>query len=800
MKHAISVERSHLARITALSVGLFVLAAILAPNLRADTKSDSQKQFERAVRMRTMLEGFLEKDRSLGDYQQTALAYRKVYLITPEAPDATTALIAEAELYEEMGRLFDPKFFGDAIARCNFLLKQYPGTRYRAETLFTIGKIQKDDQKKSTDAQATFKEFVKRYPRSEKADEARQALRELAGQRGSDAQPQSAQHPPDQRQADQRQADQRSADQRSADQRLPDQHQGDQHGTGQRPSEQPQTTAQSPVSPDKAPDKTDEGSADHPNSNQPQNSRRGQNPSSQNVSSQNTSSQNTSDAHPLKGQAVEPRVSDQRISSVTKVETWNSPDSTRIVVSLDDTIKYEAARIQSPDRIYFNLYKAKVSGKLARKALDVDDGTLKTIRVAQNKPDVVRIVLDVDGDRDYSAFLLANPYRLVIDIHGHFAKTASTSAALIAPTAPVPTPATPVAAPAAPSAAPTAASVLAPPAETPSASVASLSAAETKPDVKAPAASATLAPVAAAPPAPQSPAKVAEKTVLPLSKNAAKKTALLEPPAEPKPTRDGQRSLSRALGLKISRIVIDAGHGGHDTGTIGPHGLMEKDLCLDVALRLGTLIEEKLPGAEVIYTRTDDTFIPLEERTAIANNAQADLFISIHANSSRDGSARGIETYYLNFATTEESMEVASRENALSQESQHDLQDLIKKIARNDKVEESKELASDIQDSLTQRLQLVTHSEKNRGVKKAPFIVLIGANMPSILSEISFVSNPSDERLLRKGDQRERIADGLYRGISSYLDSLNSLSNNKQKLVSDNPAEPGTLASNGNPK
>lgn len=227
---------------------------------------------------------------------------------------------------------------------------------------------------------------------------------------------------------------------------------------------------------------------------------------------------------------------------------------------------------------------------------------------------------------------------------------------------------------------------------------------------------------------------------------------------------------------------------------------MEKDLCLDVALRLGSLIEEKLPGAEVIYTRTDDTFIPLEERTAIANNAQADLFISIHANSSHDGSARGIETYYLNFATTAESMEVASRENALSQESQHDLQDLIKKIARNDKVEESKELASDIQDSLTQRLQLVTHSEKNRGVKKAPFIVLIGANMPSILSEISFVSNPSDERLLRKGDQRQRIADGLYRGISSYLDSLNSLSNNKQKLVSDNPAEPGALASNGNPK
>ena len=217
------------------------------------------------------------------------------------------------------------------------------------------------------------------------------------------------------------------------------------------------------------------------------------------------------------------------------------------------------------------------------------------------------------------------------------------------------------------------------------------------------------------------------------------------------------------------------------------------------------LIEQKLPGAEVIYTRKDDTFIPLEERTAIANQAKADLFISIHANSSHDPAARGIETYYLNFATSAESMEVATRENANSQESLHDLQDLIQKIARNEKIEESKELASDIQDTLTARMQLVSHSERNRGVKKAPFVVLIGANMPSVLSEISFVSNPSDEKLLRKPDQRQRIADGLYRGIATYLDNLNSLSYNKQKLVSDNHIsgshlEPATVASAGNPK
>jgi N-acetylmuramoyl-L-alanine amidase len=264
--------------------------------------------------------------------------------------------------------------------------------------------------------------------------------------------------------------------------------------------------------------------------------------------------------------------------------------------------------------------------------------------------------------------------------------------------------------------------------------------------------------------------------------------------------RDGQQSLTRELGLKISRIVIDAGHGGHDTGTIGPHGLMEKDLCLDVALRLGKLIDQKMPGAEVIYTRKDDTFIPLGDLTAIANEAKADLFISIHANSSHDPDARGIETYYLNFSSSPDAVETAARENATSQESVHDLQDLIRQIARNDKIEESKELAGDIQDSLTQRLQLVSRDERNRGVKKAPFVVLIGADMPSILSEISFVSNPSDEKLLRKTDQRQRIADGLMRGITSYLDSLNSLSYNKQKLVSDNHPDGSALASAGNPK
>ena len=175
---------------------------------------------------------------------------------------------------------------------------------------------------------------------------------------------------------------------------------------------------------------------------------------------------------------------------------------------------------------------------------------------------------------------------------------------------------------------------------------------------------------------------------------------------------------------------------------------MEKDLCLDVALRLGKIIQQRLPGADIVYTRSDDTFIPLEERTNIANQAKADLFISIHANSSQDHAARGVETYYLNLKGSAEAMEVASRENASSDQGIHDLEDMVKKIARNEKIDESKEFAEDIQDSLAKRMQKTSKTVKDRGVRKAPFVVLIGADMPSILTEISFLSNPADEKLL----------------------------------------------------
>ncbi|HEY4010414.1 MAG TPA: N-acetylmuramoyl-L-alanine amidase, partial [Acidobacteriaceae bacterium] len=245
-----------------------------------------------------------------------------------------------------------------------------------------------------------------------------------------------------------------------------------------------------------------------------------------------------------------------------------------------------------------------------------------------------------------------------------------------------------------------------------------------------------------------------------------------EPAEPPPPTADGEATLMRALGLKIGRIVIDAGHGGHDSGTLGAGGIEEKDVVLDVALRLGKLLHDRL-GAEIVYTRADDTFIPLETRTAIANKAQADLFISVHANSSQDASARGVEVYYLNFTSDPEAMQVASRENAVSTQSVHELSDLVKKIALKDKIDESRELAEDVDESLYKGLERGNEGLKNRGVKKAPFVVLIGANMPSILAEISFVTNPTDADELRRPEYRERVAESLYAGVARYAKTIN---------------------------
>ena len=258
--------------------------------------------------------------------------------------------------------------------------------------------------------------------------------------------------------------------------------------------------------------------------------------------------------------------------------------------------------------------------------------------------------------------------------------------------------------------------------------------------------------------------------------------------AAPRASLDATKSLTRALGLKVNRIVIDAGHGGHDDGTIGPHGVMEKDVVLDIALRLSKLVQERM-GAEVVLTRSDDTFIPLHERTAIANDHKADLFLSIHANSSPAPEVAGTETFYLNFSSSPGAIDVAARENAGSDKNVGELKDLIQSITLNDKIEESRTFAQDVQTSIQSQAVRSNVAAKNRGVKQAPFVVLIGASMPSILAEIGFLTNSRDETNLGKPEYRQKVAEALYKGLTRYSESLSHFEVARQVVKTEKAGE-----------
>ena len=468
---------------------------------------------------------------------------------------------------------------------------------------------------------------------------------------------------------------------------------------------------------------------------------------------------------------------------VTDVQYWSTAEYTRIAVKLDQSVQFESQRIDNPERIYFDLKNAKLASHLMGQSFDVEDGVVKKVRVAQYKPGRARVVVETDDHASYNASVVLNPPRLMIDIHGEENHRSTASGAIKAGATKASAEETSGAndadadqtetqartdvfvaknkVPDQPNSSMSAAST---PKSTASVPKKVIVEADDDDDVSADPSDTTAS---------ASSAKAAKRTSTGSAGNRTRKqrSAASRGMREAQPTSGGDRSLIRTLGLKIGKIVIDPGHGGHDTGTIGPNGLLEKDLVLDVGKRLGKLLESRL-GADVVFTRSDDTFIPLESRTSIANQEQADLFVSVHANSSRDPDARGVETYYLNFTSSPEALEVAARENAASDKSIHELQDLVKKIALKEKVEESHEFASDVQQSLHAGLSAKTSGVRDRGVKKAPFVVLIGANMPSILAEISFLSNPGDERRLKTPDYRQRIAESLYRGISRYVNGL----------------------------
>jgi len=393
---------------------------------------------------------------------------------------------------------------------------------------------------------------------------------------------------------------------------------------------------------------------------------------------------------------------------VTAVRFWTFAEVTRIAIETNGEFRFRSDRLDNPDRLFFDLLATKPRmGVKGVQTTAVGDKLLKRIRVAETQPGMTRVVLDLESPVEYKASQLSNPDRLMIELR------AAAPAALDQPQTP--------------------------PLQTPQLQT----------------------------PEPAHVSGVLEKPVI-----SEKPVPPPPPPAlAAKRNSSGNRTLIRALGLKVGRVVIDPGHGGHDKGSIGPGGLLEKELVLDVAQRLGKLIEERL-GSEVIYTRDDDRFIPLESRTEMANENKADLFLSIHANSSPFPGVSGIETYYLNFSSTREAMDLASRENAGSQKSIHELGDIIEKITKHDKAEESREFAGKMQTALYSAAIRSNAAARNRGVKKAPFVVLIGATMPSILVEIGFVSNSRDETLLKRPEHRQKLAEALYNGLSRYAETL----------------------------
>jgi N-acetylmuramoyl-L-alanine amidase len=716
--------------------------------LAAAPEPKSEQAWDKAVGLRTELESSPAEQRTRDQYEAVLDAFRLIYHQNPTAAKAPAAVAAVADLLAEKGRtLNDQRTLRSAIGQYEFLREQYPDSPQVDNALLLEAEICRQDLKDAACAVDKLRAVVDSQPGTSFAEQADLELKQMAAE--------SAPKP--------------------------------EARTVKKSGPQVTVTARNPAL---APD--DSGIVAPP-----------QIPA------------------PVKN-------SGGRVVTITGMRHWSNPTSTRIAIDLGGKVEYEAARVPNPDRIFFDLHGARLAPSLNGHQVEVvDDGYLKRIRAAQFHPDVTRVVLDVTDVSEYSAFLLPNPWRLIIDIHsdksagrtvanGRPSTVAPQTAQQPAPRAASSPSGSPsggadstiadvaqlsseparVAATAGPTSEPVSARV---PGRTPGRVVAPAPLPRTAADPARP----TVAPAlpatgdtagSASPASPANPANPASglpglpgssgssgsSSTRSRKKSGAGKTgaAASASPGEEAaiphgadPDADGQRSLVRALGLKVGRIVIDPGHGGHDSGTLGPGGIQEKDVVLDVALRVGKLLHQRL-GAEIVYTRDDDTFIPLETRTAIANRAQADLFLSIHGNSSPEPSARGVETYYLNFTSDPTALEVAARENALSSSSVHQLSDLVRKITLKDKIDESREFAADVDADLFAGLKTGNPGLRDRGVKKAPFVVLIGAQMPSILAEISFLTNPDDADELRQGSYRQRIAEALDTGVERYLRGL----------------------------
>jgi N-acetylmuramoyl-L-alanine amidase len=438
------------------------------------------------------------------------------------------------------------------------------------------------------------------------------------------------------------------------------------------------------------------------------------------------------------------RAASTQKATLTKIERQATRDLVRVTVELDREVEYFEQTLSGPARVFFDLQNVQVVPELRDQVLSYPSDVVSKIRIGRHPDSVVRVVLDLEDVEKHSVFTLYNPFRLVIDAE----RTAARAAAMFPP----PLPATAFSVASMFGAMPRAAFVLP---ERP----------ELPPD-PLPARGPRVLPmpagvVASAPP---SPSPVGD----PPPKGGGHIPATI--PATPSANAAGGFSIARQLGLSVSRIVIDPGHGGHDPGVLGK-GLSEATLVLDVALRLEKLLQ-KDAGVDVVLTRRTDVYVPLEERTEIANRQNADMFLSIHANASRNRDAQGVETFFLSFASSADAEAVAARENSASSREMHHLPDLIKAITLNNKLDESRDLATMVQESLVSNLRRSNREIRSRGVKKAPFVVLIGAAMPSVLAEISFVSNARELALLKTPAYRQKIAEALYAAVTKYRRSL----------------------------
>ena len=409
-----------------------------------------------------------------------------------------------------------------------------------------------------------------------------------------------------------------------------------------------------------------------------------------------------------------------RIAEIRSVHRTRLADGVRVTIELDAEVPFHEEWLDGPSRVFVDFAATRAVRDLQDTTLrfDGDSDVIHQIRFGRHPNNTTRVVLDAQGVADYSVYPLYDPFTLVIDVFRQPTQYAGT--------------------------------VGAPPADVPFTPLPAVD---------------SLLPAGSPPPArTESPAEVAAGRAAP--------DASLPPPTPPSANGRGDFSIARQLGLGVSRIVIDPGHGGHDPGTQGP-GIDEAELVLDVALRLEQLLK-KTPELDVILTRRTDAFVPLQERTAIANREGADLFLSIHANASTNTRAGGIESYVLNFATNLSAKAVAARENAASGQAMGELPDFVKSIALNNKLDESRDFAAEIQASLVDRARGANRALTDRGVRQAPFVVLIGAAMPSVLAEIGFLTNAQEAKLLGTSSYRQRLAEALYNAILKYQMSLGS--------------------------